>query len=187
MPSIDDSFLLQLRDDYRNYKYFVETGTHTGETIFRMEPFFDKLFTVECSEFYYKTTKDKYNGDKIKFIHGDSDIVFHSLLPSIDDNCIFFLDGHYSSGNTGKGSKDCPLLEEITHIFNLFKHRAIIIIDDYRLFGQSQQSGYSEDWSEISKDKILNILNSRLDKVYHVDSTCAKDDRLIIHILNQFN
>jgi hypothetical protein len=181
MPSIDYEFLSQLTDDYRNYKFFVETGTHHGETIFKMEPYFDKLVTIECSEYYYKNTKDRYNGNKISFILGDSSIVFDSLLPTINDKCIFFLDGHYSSGNTGRGSKDCPLVEEITHIANFFKHDAIIIIDDYRLFGLLG----SEDWSEISKDKILDVLGSRVSKVYHLDSTCAKDDILIIHILKK--
>jgi replication factor C subunit 3/5 len=30
--------------------------------------------------------------------------------------------------------------------------------------------------------KLLNILQGRINKVYHLDSVCAKDDRLIIHI-----
>ena len=37
MPSLDCEFLSQLTDDYRNYKVFVETGTHAGQTIFKME------------------------------------------------------------------------------------------------------------------------------------------------------
>lgn len=90
----------------------------------------------------------------------------------------FFLDGHWSSGDTGRSSKDCPLDEEITHINHLFKHDAIIIIDDFRLFGYK----LDEDWSLINKDNLLNILKLRINKVYHLDSECAKDDRLIIHI-----
>jgi hypothetical protein len=39
-----------------------------------------------------------------------------------------------------------------------------------------------EDWSKINKVSLLNILQERIHKVYHLDSTCAKDDRLIIHI-----
>jgi len=39
-----------------------------------------------------------------------------------------------------------------------------------------------EDWSDINKEKILDILKSRIEKVYHLDSDLAKDDRLIIHI-----
>ena len=175
MPSIDSSFLQLLQDDYTQYNCFVETGTLCGDTIFSLEPYFNKLYTIEFSEKYYNNTKNKYNGNKINFILGDSSIVFESLLPNITDKCIFFLDGHWSGGDTGLSNKACPLDEEITHINNLFTNDAIIIIDDFRVFGL-------QEWNEISKTKLLNILQARINKVYHLDSYCAKDDRLIIHI-----
>ena len=178
MPSIDRQFLNCLQDDCTKYHCFIETGTLNGDTTFALEPYFDKLYTIEYSEKYYNNTKNKYNGNKINFILGDSSIIFESLLPTINDKCIFFLDGHWSSDDTGHSSKDCPLDEEITHINNLFKNEAIIIIDDYRLFGLK----LNEDWSKINKNNLLDILKSRINKVYHLDSMCAKDDRLIIHI-----
>ena len=126
-------------------------------------------------------TKSKH--DKINFILGDSSIVFVSLLPNITDKCIFFLDGHWSGGDTGHSNKDCPLYEEITHINNLFTNDAIIIVDDFRLFGLDKSSGkLEEDWSKINKENLLNILQERINNVYHLDTECAKDDRLIIHI-----
>jgi hypothetical protein len=114
---------------------------------------------------------------------GDSSVEFVSLLPTITDKAIFFLDGHWSGGDTGHSEKDCPLEEEITHINNLFQNEAIIIIDDFRLFGLDESSGkLGEDWSKISKDNLLNILRSRISDVYHLDSVHAKDDRMIVHI-----
>jgi hypothetical protein len=183
MPSINNAFLKLLQDDYTKYNCFIETGTLTGDTIFSVEPYFDKLYTVEFSEKYYNITKNRYSGNKINFILGDSSIVFESLLPNITDKSIFFLDGHWSSGDTGQSDKDCPLEEEITHINNLFTNDAIIIIDDFRLFGLDKSSGkLKEDWSKINKEELLNILKPRINKVYHLDSDVAEDDRLIIHI-----
>jgi hypothetical protein len=183
MPSLDYFFLKLLQDDYKKYNCFIETGTYLGSTIFSLEPYFNKLYTIEFSEKYYINTKNKYNGNKIDFILGDSSIVFETLLPNITDKCIFFLDGHWSGYDTGRSNKDCPLNEEITHINNLFTNDAIIVIDDFRLFGLNKLSGkLDEDWSEINKEKLLNILQGRVNKVYHLDSECAKDDRLIIHI-----
>lgn len=183
MPSLDAVFLSKLQGDYRNYPCFIETGTLNGDTTFAMEPFFNELHTIEFSESYYYRTKNRYRGNKINFLLGDSSVVFENLLPSIETNCIFFLDGHWSSGDTGRSTKDCPLDEEITHINNLFRHEAIIIIDDFRLFGLDKSSGIiGEDWSNINKENLLTILNKRINKVYHLDSECAKDDRLIIHI-----
>jgi hypothetical protein len=182
MPSLDLEFLKNLKGDYNNYPIFIETGTLNGDTTFALEPYFQKLFTIEFSEKYYNNTKNRYSGNKINFILGDSSKVFQTLLPEITKNCIYFLDGHWSSGDTGKSDKDCPLIEEITSINNLFQNEAIIIIDDYRLFGLSKETGLNEDWSEISKEKIINILGNRVKNIYHLDSICSKDDRLIIHI-----
>lgn len=182
MPSLNLSFLKSLHDDYSKYSSFVETGTYIGETILGMEPYFNKLFTVELSEKHYNLAKNKYNGNKINFIFGDSAKVFETLTPSLEDNCIFFLDGHWSSGDTAKGMKDCPLVEEITYIKNFYKYKAIIIIDDFRLFGKGPGNGFNEDWSNIKKDMLIEILGERASEVYHLDSECEKDDRLIIHI-----
>jgi hypothetical protein len=183
MPSINKNFLLLLQDDYTRYNCFIETGTLNGDTTFAMESLFKEIYTIELSPLYHTSTKERYSGNKINFLLGDSSIVLKELLPSITENTIFFLDGHWSNGNTAKGEKDCPLLEEITHITNLFKHSAIIIIDDYRLFGLDKTSGkLGEDWSQINKNSLLEIIQSRIRRVYHLDSVSAKDDRLIIHI-----
>lgn len=182
MPSLNYDFLKLLQDDYKNYPYFIETGTYLGETIFTLEPYFSNLYTIELSELYYTNTKKQYNGHKINFLLGDSSTVFQTLLPTIPDKAIFFLDGHWSGGNTGQGDKDCPLIEEITHIYHLFKHDAIIIIDDVRLFGIDARAKGDQDWSEIHTETLLNILSNRISKMYYLDSVCAKNDRLIIHI-----
>ncbi len=90
MGSIDIFFLNLLQDDYTKYNCFIETGTYMGDTIFSVEPYFNKLYTVEFSKIHYINTKNKYMGNKIDFIYGDSAFVFENLLPHITDKCIFF-------------------------------------------------------------------------------------------------
>jgi hypothetical protein len=185
MPSLNISFLGRLDCNIVEYPVFIETGTHKGDTILSVEPYFNTLYTIELAQNYYELAKSKYNGAKIKFILGDSSIKLKEIFENLDQNIILFLDGHWSGGNTARGNKDCPLVEEIRLIGKYCKNSAIIIIDDYRLFSKGPKDGYNEDWSEINKDILLNILGTRVDKVYHLDSECAKDDRLIIHILPQ--
>jgi hypothetical protein len=182
MPSIDLNLLLKLKENYTNYNCFVETGTYQGETIFNLEPYFTKLITIEFDNILFNHTKNRYIGNKIDFILGDSSDVFKTLLPKINTNTIFFLDGHYSGGITGRSLKDCPLIEEITCINELFNDEAILIIDDYRLFGQ-----YIDgiNWSNITKTEILNILNTRIKYHYHLESELDNNDRLIIHIFGK--
>lgn len=183
MPNLTITDLKLLKDDYTNYHSFIETGTNNGETIFDMDNYFDKLYTIEFSEKYYENTKNKYDGNKIKFLLGDSSVIFEELLPTIKEKSIFFLDAHWCGADTGRSNKDCPLIEEIISINKFFMNEAIIIIDDYRLFGLDKSSGMlGEDWRDISKDKILDILKNRINDVYHIDSISAVNDRLIIHI-----
>jgi hypothetical protein len=183
MPSIDINFLLSLKDNYTKYKTFVETGTYLGETIYNMEKYFDNLYTIEISEYYYNNLNGK--NDKINFILGDSSKVLNELINKINTDTIFFLDGHWSSGDTGKGDKDCPLIEEITCINDNFRHNAIIVIDDHRLFGKGPiNKQCNENWEEISDDKIINILDKRITNIYFLPSSLDINDRLIIHIKN---
>jgi hypothetical protein len=83
----------------------------------------------------------------------------------MNDNYVIFLDGHYSSGDTALGPKECPLVEEITDIAKYCKTKAVIIIDDYRLFSKGPKDGYDHDWTDINKDKLLAILGSRVTDV----------------------
>ena len=182
MPSIDIHFLQALQDEYSSYTTFIETGTAHGDTIFTMEPYFQTLYTIEIQKEFHTNTKNRYNGNKIHFLLGDSDDILQTLLPTISEKAIFFLDGHWSSGNSGKGKKDVPLLEELTHIHTLFQNSAILVIDDCRLFGKSPLTGCAEDWSAIHKNAILHILQSRIHLVYSMDSEYSKNDRLVIHI-----
>lgn len=185
MPAIDIDFLKLIKDVnlLNNYTNFVETGTLVGDTIFEMEKYFENLYTVELSEYYYNIAKSKKEDTKINFLLGDSSKVFLNLLPEIKGNTIFFLDGHWSSGNTGKGDKDCPLIEEIEKINTLFNYKGIIIIDDVRLFGRGPSTGTClENWEDISSDKLLKILNERITDSYYLPSKLYEKDRLIIHI-----
>jgi hypothetical protein len=178
MPSLDLSFLHKLREDFNTYSIFIETGTYHGETINNMEPYFDILYTIELSEYFYNLTKVKYNGNKITFLQGNSSIVLSELLVTINKPCMFFLDGHYSSHGTAKGNKDVPIYDELIAIKQQCTYNALIIIDDCRLFGTCGP----EDWSDINTDNILSILSDRIIEYYYIDSELSTNDRLIISI-----
>jgi hypothetical protein len=155
------------------YKFFVETGTWLGETILQFVNDFDKLYTIEVSEKVYNDfNKKDYNKNKLKSILGDSAIVIESVIKELSSDTIFFLDGHYSSGATGKGIKDVPLLEELKSIYDKFNYGAILIIDDLRLFGTK----IHEDWNDITRENIFSILSERVTESLEIK------DRLIIKL-----
>jgi len=187
MPHLDKDFFFLLKNfnDTFLYEYdtFIETGTHLGNTILQMEPLFNDLHTIEIKKDLYESTKSKYNGNKITFYLGDSSLLLKNICLLVDKPAIFFLDGHWSCGDTGKGTKDVPLYEELKNIINFFKNKAIIIIDDFRLFEKGPITNTEiVNWEDINKNTVLEIVSKRLSMNYHLPSNLSHDDRLILHI-----
>ena len=176
MPKLDYKNIKNI-NDINSYDVFVETGSYKGETIFHMEKYFNELHTIEIKKEFYDDLTKKYNGNKIKFYLGDSSKVLNQVIETINKPTIFFLDGHWSSGNTGKGKVHVPLYDELT-IINNFIHKCIIIIDDFRLF----ETNNICDWSNIKKEKVMSILKDRIEKIYHIPSPLHKEDRFVIHL-----
>lgn len=143
-----------LNEKIEDYQTFIETGTLIGDTVVGLSSQFNKLHTIEISEHYHNISTDRIKNEglsNIKTHLGDSVKVLPKILSRLNTNTIFWLDGHWSSGDTGRGEKDCPLIEECSLIDQKYKpEHAIILIDDYRLFG----TNLDQDWSEISIDTI---------------------------------
>lgn len=173
-----------LNEDIKSYNTFVESGTHTGQTIVNLVNSFLELHTIEVAFTYYNffnQVKIQENYNNVKNYFGDTVKILPEILESCEekDKCIFWLDGHFSSGNTEYGEKHVPLIEECCLIDRLYKaENGIIFIDDFRLFG----THLTEDWSDINLDNILNCF-----KNFKIKKNFVKDDILIIFIEKEKN
>jgi hypothetical protein len=168
-----EKILMVFNKNKNQYPYFVETGTYMGETILRFINDFEKSYTIELSDELHKIFNQKdYDRNKLKSLLGDSSIILKEVINELNGNTIFFLDGHFSSCGTAKGVKDVPLIEELKLINDNFNYESLIIIDDLRLFG----TNFSENWSNITNENLLKILENRL------DSYLELNDRLILKV-----
>jgi len=122
---------------YRNkhdLRILIETGTYLGDMVWAQRNNFDEIYSIELSkEFAEQAMKRFRKNTHIKIIQGDSGKIMTTLIKDIHQKALFWLDGHYSAGNTARGDKDCPILEEVKAILSSgIEH--VLLIDDARCF-----------------------------------------------------
>ena len=117
----------------------VETGTYMGDTPWYFRKKLAKIYTIEVEPSLARVAMDRFrNWGNVRVITGDSPSVFPTILPSLEGRVLFWLDGHYSAGITGKGAKECPLFDELEMIYKHCQCPKTILIDDFRLFGSDK-------------------------------------------------
>jgi hypothetical protein len=127
-----------LREYARSFgiKTLVETGTCYGDMVEAMRPDFDRIYSIELSKRLHEIARRRFSGvASVTLIQGDSGLELGSLVGNLPGPALFWLDGHYSEGETAQGSKDTPIFEELEHIFSARREGDVILIDDARCFG----------------------------------------------------
>jgi hypothetical protein len=132
-----------LREYAKKYslEVLVETGTFKGDMVAAMMEDFSAIYSIELANHFFEAAVQRFwNQDKVTILQGDSGKVLEELVPKLERPALFWLDGHYSSGDTARGDKDTPVMEELGHILARKDLRCVILVDDARCFeGQSEQ------------------------------------------------
>lgn len=119
-----------------NISTLVETGTYLGDMIFAQRKNFQKILSIELQPSFYNYVKKRFSKNKnVILIQGDSGDILKILAFQNEfcSPCLFWLDGHYSAGNSAKGNKETPILEELNTILDTNQNH-ILLIDDARCF-----------------------------------------------------
>jgi hypothetical protein len=132
----------------------VESGTFGGEMVRAMLLQFKSIFSIELSPELAANNKAQFaEEDHVHIEEGDSATVMPEILEAIEEPALFWLDGHFSGNGTVRGSKDTPILEELTAICtDPHQTRCVILIDDAGCYGNPGWPGIGE----ISKHLRLN-------------------------------
>lgn len=115
-------------------KIFIETGTYKAQTSVWASKIFDMVYTIEASKKLFNEALKEYgNIENIRFTCGVSKKCLKTIIDEINAQAVFWLDAHWSGGETFGKDDECPLLDELGLITkNGIKH--YILIDDARLF-----------------------------------------------------
>jgi hypothetical protein len=149
---------------------FIETGTCDGHCTRFASQHFKQVYSIELGDFYYNKAVETFKNDKnVTLIHGDSGAQLWELLSRIPDSpTLFYLDAHFSGGQTVKGPYagmwHDPLEPELKAILDKNLKQCIIVVDDMQDFwhsglpekGARVVAGYP-DWEQEIKAGMMRI------------------------------
>ncbi len=150
---------MAIREYQEKYHYgiLVETGTYLGDMVEAQKKYFKKIVSIELGVELYEDAKKRFINDKnVTIEQGDSGKVLNKVVASLNGPAIFWLDGHYSSGITAQGDKDCPIFEELDAIFNNSNAPHVLLIDDARCFIGQGDYPTIEELTKYVKSKNEN-------------------------------
>ncbi len=138
-------------------KIFVETGTLHGVTTRWASNNFEMVHAIERAEDLYKLHSKELSQIKGVTPHlGDSRDILPQIVRDIHDRrAVYWLDGHWSGGETAGEHDECPLIGELACLSG--RAEDIILIDDARLFLCVPPLPHNpSQWPTISD--IVNVL-----------------------------
>jgi hypothetical protein len=127
------------------YQRFVETGTYLGWTTNAIASFGVEVDTIELAELHYNRAITHFGDNpKIRCFFGDSTTVLPQILSNLHEPAVFWLDGHFSGGDTAMGATATPVAEELEALAAHPIKGHIVLVDDIRGFGEN---GYpTKEW-----------------------------------------
>lgn len=132
---------------FKNYpnKYFIETGSYLGDGIqLAIDAGFKNIISIELSDKYFAICTERFKEHPfVKILQGDSCEVLVDVIKEINEPITFWLDGHYSCGDTAIGKHWTPLMVELQQIKEHTIKEHTIIIDDIRCWrSYSEKHGF---------------------------------------------
>lgn len=135
LPCVLKRAIIKAKARKMGAEIFVETGTYRGDTVWFFRNDFRSIFTIEVQPNLARLAAERFAGyPHITVVEGDSADKLAEVIPRITGPCLFWLDGHYSAGITGKGASDCPIWGELDAILGHLGHPFGLLIDDARCF-----------------------------------------------------
>jgi hypothetical protein len=132
MCGLPASLARQLRDDL-DLRRGIETGTFRGGGARLMAEIFPEAASIELSaELHAAAVAELADVRNLRLLQGDSRRWLPELLdPSTPT--LYFLDGHWSSGDTAGEGDECPVLDELRAIAGGHPDD-VVLVDDARFF-----------------------------------------------------
>lgn len=168
---------------YFKNKHFVESGTYLGEGVEEaLENGFEHIITYEVYAPTFINAYEKFkNHSNVKVLFKSS-VDMYDEIKEINETITFWLDGHYSSGNTSYDmTQYYPLLKELEAISKHHIKNHTICIDDRRLMKKTEEK--TPDNIGVTEDEVRAAL-LKINPNYKIEyrDGYIKDDVIVAFI-----
>lgn len=162
---LDLLFIQQLVKEFKP-DIFLETGTYDGVTTKIAASCFKQVHTVELSQELYKVAKNLLiTLSNVNMYCDSSPAMIKKLLPNLNGHILFWLDAHYSGGNTVRSNDDIgdpdaytAIRKELQAIKECNVQHCTILIDDIRGFGTIiNDTEYLGCWAYPSIQEVCRL------------------------------
>lgn len=119
---------------------WVETGTWLGDTTEFLSGFASHVWTIEPGPALASTAKERFRAvGNVTVIEGLSEEHLDAVVTQLQGSVCFWLDGHFSAGDTFQGPSDTPIMDELAVIAGHLKRlqSVVVLVDDVRCFDPS--------------------------------------------------
>jgi hypothetical protein len=125
---------------------WIETGTYLGQTTRILSTMGGRVVSIEPSKEFSTNARNRFSFiPNIEIINALSEDVLDQVISTVDvskeRHIAFWLDGHYSEGNTFLGPIETPIESELKVISSHLKsfESIWVFVDDFRCFVQANK------------------------------------------------
>jgi hypothetical protein len=115
---------------------FIETGTYLGQSLENVCAFFERAVSIELSQELHDAARHRFaHRPNVTLLQGDSArriVDAAGLCAGLAT--LYWLDAHWSAGNTARGDENTPILAELALIAQRVSAVDVVLIDDMRNF-----------------------------------------------------
>lgn len=143
-------------------RVFVETGTYRGDTLAAMAPRVDRAYSIEIEPRLAGDARARFaRRGSVVVLEGDSAVLLRTVLSGVDEPALFWLDGHWSGGDTGAGELDSPVRAELDAILDHPVDRHVVLVDDARFFPGANDTRRESGTGFPSYDELVGTVRAR--------------------------
>ena len=107
----------------------------------------ETVVSIELGEELHRKASERFaRRQNVKLLRGDSAQLLPAVAAEAPDETLFWLDAHYSHGNTARGAVDTPVLTELDVVLARGRRGDVVLVDDAGLKDSHSTNPLSPPW-----------------------------------------